>query len=168
MYKKNTEGIYLEIPDIVIPRGHIALYLHNAKTGKLKSLDIQKNMFVTSGKNSLADSLRGTTSNNKGIITYCAVGTDDTAPALTDVLLGTEIERKLISTREIDSGADNAAIFTTFFNTSEANGSLKEAGLFGDNASDTVDTGTLFCRTAIDRTKSSSDTLTLEWTIIIG
>ena len=168
MYKKNHEGIYLEIPDIVIPRGHIALYIHDAKTGKLKSLDLNRNTFVTTGKNALADHLRGTTSNNKGIITYCALGTDDTAPELTDTVLGTEIERKLISTREISAGANNAAEFTTFFNTSEANGNLKEAGLFGDDAGETADSGTLYCHTAIDRVKSSSDTLTLVWTVIIG
>lgn len=167
MYKK-ISNIYLEMPEIVIPRGHIALYIHDAKTGKLRSLDIKKNMFVTTGKNSIAQRLRGDTTNNRGEISYCALGTSSVAPQLTDIKLITEIQRKLISTREINTGAANSAEFTTFFNTSEGNGVLREAGLFGDNASATVDSGTLFCRTAINRTKSSADTLTLVWNVIIG
>ena len=168
MYTRNAHGIILEMPEIVIPRGHIAIYLHDAASGKLKALDLVKNMFVNTGKNSLADGLRGTTANDKGIITYCALGTGSTAPALTDTQLQTEIDRKLISTREISDSADNAAVFTTFFNTSEANGTLREAGLLGDDATDTANTGTMFCRSAINRTKTSNDTLTLAWTVIIG
>lgn len=167
MYKE-INGIQIQVPDIVRPTGKVAIYLNDAKTGKLKSYDFVDNMFVTSGKNALAESIRGTETNNKGIITYCAVGTDATAPALSDILLGTELDRKLISTREISAGALNAAVFTTFYNTSEANGTLVEAGLFGDAATASVDTGTLFSKVAINRTKSSNDTLTIEWTIIIG
>ena len=62
--------------------------------------------------------------------------------------------------------------FTTFFTTSVGNGTLREAGLFGtgvgQTASATSGTGQIFCRTNINRTKTSNDTLTLEWTITIS
>ena len=148
-----------------VPTGMISIVIRDAKTGKIKSQDLVKNMFVTAGKNSIADALRGTTSINKGIITYCALGTGSTAPDLADTTLETELDRKQISVRSVDG---NIATFQTFFNTSEANGTLLEAGLFGDAASDTADTGTLFARAAINRTKSSADTLTLSWAITIG
>lgn len=144
----------------------VSVYIHDAKTGRLKSVDHFKNMFVTAGKNSIANRLIGTDS--VGNITYCAVGTGSTAPALGDTTLGAELARKLISTREINAGADNAADFTTFFNTSEANGSLEEFGLFGDDASATLNSGTLFARTLHTRVKSSADTMTVVWTVIIG
>lgn len=150
--------------EIVVPTGMVHLLFHNIKTGKKEEI-LVKNMFVTAGKNSLADALRGETSNNKGIITYCALGTGTTAPALSDTALQTEIARKLISVR---SASANVATFQTFFTTSEGNGTLKEAGLFGDLASGTANSGTLFCRTAINRTKSSNDTLTLSWAVTIG
>lgn len=138
--------------------------LRNVKTGKVRRGRFT-NMFVTLGKNSLADSLRGTTANNKGIITYCAMGTNTVAPALSDTQLGAEVGRKLISLREVNG---KSAVFTTFFTTSEVVGTLREAGLFGDDASMTANSGTLFARAAINRTKSANDTLTIQWTVTIG
>jgi hypothetical protein len=60
------------------------------------------------------------------------------------------------------------ATFQTFFTTTEGNGTLREAGLFGDAATDGINTGTLFSKLAINRTKSASDTLTMSWDITIG
>lgn len=162
---KMHNGIYVMPNEIITPRGSIILELRDGKTGMLKERQVVKNMFVTVGKNSVADHLRGTTANNKGIITYCALGTNATAPALGNTQLGTELVRKLVSVRSING---NIATFQTFFTTSEGNGALKEAGLFGDDASATANSGTLFCHAAINRTKTSSDTLTLTWNVIIG
>lgn len=150
---------------LATPSGTIDIVIRDARTGKVKSHDRVKNMFVTAGKNSLADALRGTTSNNKGIITYCAVGSSIVAPTLADTSLLAEIARKAISLRSV---AGNIATFQTFFTTDEANGTLREAGLFGDAATASANTGTLFCRAAINRTKSSSDTLTISWSVTIG
>jgi hypothetical protein len=164
MFKK-INNIYIQIPDIVKPEGSVAIYLNDAKTGLLKGFDYTPNMFVTSGKVSIAQRLRGL---DMAEITYCAVGTGNTAPALSNTTLQTELERKLISTREVSSGAANASVFTTFYNTTEANGALKEFGLFGDAATASINTGTLFARTLSTRTKSTADTLTVEWTVLIG
>lgn len=120
------------------------------------------NVMVVVGKTAMADALRGTTSNNRGIITYCALGTSAVAPTENDTQLTTELFRKLISVR---SYSGKVATFQTFYTTSEAIGTLREAGLFGDDASGTANSGTLFSKLAINRTKSSSDTLTLTWTI---
>lgn len=151
-------------PQLIIPQGAVLLDLYNTLTRR-HDFQLVKNMVVTAGKNSIADGLRGTTENSKGIITYCAVGTGTTAPALADVQLQTELGRKLISVRSVSG---NVATFQTFFTTSEVVGTLKEAGLFGDAATATANSGTLFCRVAINRTKSSNDTLTLSWTVTIG
>lgn len=167
MYKK-INNIYIQIPEIVKPVGCVALYLNDAKTGKLKAFDYFKNMFVTSGKVSLAKLMRGITANNQGQITYCAVGTSSVAPVLSDTQLGNEIARKLISTRDENAGAANANDYTTFFNTSEANGTLEEFALFGDDASATLESGTMFCKTLRHRDKTTNDTLTVVWSVIIG
>ena len=154
----------MNLKEIIVPKGKVLLDFYNVKTKKHQYITVN-NMVVTAGKNSMADALRGTETNNQGIITYCALGTGITAPALADVKLQTELFRKLISVRSV---AANVATFQTFFTTSEAVGTLKEAGLFGDNASGTADSGTLFCRVAINRTKSANDTLTLYWSVTIG
>ncbi len=145
--------------------GEVLVEIHDAKTGKLKSSQLYKNLVVTAAKASIADALRGNQTNGAGQITYCAVGTSVTAPALSDVALVAEIARKLVSIR---SAAGAVATFKTFFNQSEANGVLKEAGLFGGLATGTLDSGTLFCRTNINRTKTTSDTLTLTWRVTVG
>ncbi len=145
--------------------GECIVEIHDAKTGKLKSYDHIKNLVVDSGKVSIASSLAGIRNNHQGEITYCAVGTGTDAPLAANTLLQIELYRKQISVR---SASGKTAIFKTFFNQSEANGLLKEAGLFGEAATATADTGTLFCRLNINRTKSSNDTLTLTWMVTVG
>lgn len=160
-----SPGYLNKLNEIIIPRGVIRLALFDAVTGKLKEIQIYKNLVTTAGKESIASGLQGNTENNQGIITYTAVGTGTNAPALGDTDLQTELFRKLVSVRSV---SNNRAVFQTFFTTSEANGVLREAGLFGDDASGTPGSGTLFCRAAINRTKTSNDTLSFEWTVIIG
>jgi len=151
--------------EIVAPVGAVAIILADAITGRIKDVNYVKNLITTAGKTSMAAALQGATTNNQGIITYCAVGTDGTAPAAGNTDLGTELYRKLISVR---SNTANAALFQTYFTTGEANGLLLEAGLFGDDATSTLGSGTLFAHVAISRTKTSNDTLTINWTVTIG
>lgn len=155
----------MQVNETIIATGKVLIEIRDGKTGVLKHSEIITNMVVTAGKDSMADALRGTETNSKGIITYCALGTSSVAPALADVQLGTEIFRKLVSVRSVNG---NTAVFQTFFTTSEGNGTLREAGLFGDAASGTANSGTLFCRVAISRTKTSNDTLSITWNVTIG
>jgi hypothetical protein len=150
--------------DLVIPSGICTVILQDAKTGQIKSVDHVKNLVTTVGKGGIAGGLTGVSS--IGYISWCAVGTGTTAPAAADIKLQTESYRKLISVRSV---AANVMTAQTFFNISEANGTLKEAGLFGDDtATDTVNSGTLYCHLAINRVKSASDTLTLSWALTVG
>jgi len=100
----------------------------------------------------------------RGQVTYIAVGTGTDAPNATDTDLQTELARKQISVR---SALGDTASFRIFFNTSEANGTLKEIGLFGDDATVTADSGVLFARAAIDKEKTTSETLTIDWDLSI-
>jgi len=156
----------LQLTDqIMQPKGSCSIVIRDAKTGKIKHEEKINNTFVTVGKNSIAAGLIGITDNNQGIITYCALGTSVVAATLADTTLTTEIYRKLISVRSVSG---KVATFQTFFTTAEANGTLREAGLFGDAATATTDSGTLFSKLAMNRVKTSSDTLTLSWDITIG
>lgn len=147
-------------------KGEVTLEFKNVKTGKVRKYTY-KNLVVTFAKNAIAQRIAG--SSSAGEITYCAVGTGTTAPAEANTALETEIFRKLISVR---SYSGNIATLQTYFTTEEANGTLREAGLFGNavgkTASGTSGTGQLYCRVAINRTKSSNDTLTLSWTVTVG
>lgn len=146
---------------------NVTATFRDAKTGRITKQIKAHNLAVTTGLNSIASRLSGTDNpaNVKGTITYCAVGTGTTAPAAGDTTLETELYRKQVSVRSVTG---NTAKFRTFYNTSEANGALKEAGLFGDDATATADTGTLFCRLAINKTKTGTETLTLDWEVTVA
>ncbi len=158
---KPINHIYLPVSDIVVPKGFVRLDWHNVVTDERKT-EFIRNMVVNTGKYAMAAAFFDAT---RGNITHCAVGTGLTAPDAGDIKLQTELARKLISVR---SSALKVFTAQTFFNTSEAVGTLKEAGLFGDGATLTPDSGVLFCRLAINRVKSSNDTLTLSWDVTVG
>ena len=135
--------------------------LRDAKTGRITDEFWGHNLVPSVGLASLAARLSGTDNPaTKGTVTYCAVGTNSTAAAAGNTALGTETFRKLVSVRN-SSGA--TARFRTFFNTSEANVTIREIGLFGDDATVAADSGTLFARLIVNKTKTSSETLTLDW-----
>ncbi len=154
-----------KLDDQIKMRGEIEIIIQDAKTGKIKSVDHIKNLVVTRAKESIAAGL--IQQSGRGYITICALGTGITAPALGDSGLQSEVGRKLVSARSV---SNNQALFETFFTTAEANGTLREAGLFGDSTADASipGSGQLFCRAAINRVKTVNDTLTLRWTVIIG
>jgi hypothetical protein len=134
---------------------------------KKKNVEIVKvhNVGCSAGMNSLASRMVGA---EKGQVTYLAVGTGAStggdAPDVSDTELVTELIRKQISVR---SSSGDTASFRVFFNTSEANDTLTEIGLFGDDATVTADSGTLFARAAISKTKTDSETLTIDWELSI-
>jgi len=70
------------------------------------------------------------------LITYCAVGTDNTAPAVTDTALGTEVERisTQYQTEELNRTSDGVYELTRYmeFDYAEANGNLTEWGFSYD------------------------------------
>jgi hypothetical protein len=146
-------------------QGQCAVELHDAKTNRLISRQIIKNLFVMSGRSSVASLLAGRTMNGVGQITYCAVGTGSNAPALNDTRLQTELFRKEVSLRSASSGI---AVFRTFFNSNQANDVLLEAGLFGDAATGSSGSGTLYARLPLSFTKTSDLTLTLTWLVGVG
>lgn len=122
------------------------------------------NLAVTAGLVSIAERLAGVDvpANTKGTITYLAVGTGTNAAAAGDTTLQTEVFRKLVSARTY-TGA--VAKYRIFINTTEANVTIKEIGLFGDAATGTADTGTLYARLIVDKEKTSAETLTVDWEV---
>lgn len=143
---------------------NVKLTFKNEKTGKTEILELH-NSETTVGKNSLASRLAGA---DTGMVTYFAVGTGAStggdAPAVGDIALNTELIRKQISVR---SSSGNVASYRVFFSTSEANGTLTEIGLFGDDATVTADSGVLFARAAITKTKTDQETLTIDWSLSV-
>lgn len=128
----------------------------------LKPLDnfVVENLVTSSGKGLIIDMLRmipGVTGLN-----YFAVGTGTNAPALTDTTLQTEGYRAAITGFVPDVGKLTVDFYLA---SSAANGlNLTEAAVFGDKATATANSGTLFSRmTHTVKAKDSSKAITYSW-----
>lgn len=143
-------------------KGRICIKLKNIYTGKQRIIKIN-NLITNSGKESIASGLAGI--DLSGEITYMAVGTSATAPSVTNTQLTAELDRKQVSVRSVIA---NVATFETFFRTDEANGTIQEAGLFGGSATDTANSGTMFTHATTSFTKSSAETMTVTYEVVVG
>jgi len=125
------------------------------------------NLIVTVGKNLVADMLIDTAGFDTGI-TYCAVGTGVTAPAVGNTTLVTETARATITVKE---RAGNILLLQTFFLAANINVFIKEAGLFGHStATGAANSGVLFARALLsyDNSGVSPTDLTVQWEVTIG
>ena len=121
-----------------------------------------RNVICYNGKALLAEWLNGENPALGPI--YGAVGTGTAAPASSDVKLQTEIARVALA---VSSRNVSSVLFDFFFTTGEANATLTEAGLFLA-ASSAANAGALLSHVAISENKTSSVTMTLEFSIQVG
>ncbi len=140
-------------------KGHVKITIKSEETGEERIIE-QDNLIVDTGANLLRDFLKGDAVTG---ITHLAIGTDGTTPSATDTGLIAEAFRKAIT----DVAFDNRMLrLTTFIASGDWSGTVAELGLFGNGATDTLGTGTLFSRvTPTAFTKSSTESLTVEWTL---
>ena len=129
------------------------------KVGEIISVNSYSNVFCNAGKYTILERMGGTDAKT-GIITYLALGSGTTTPANTDTKLETETYRHPTTT---GNRTELVVCISTFIPTDEANDTHKEMGLFGDDASDTADSGTLYTHVAIDETKSSGESITINY-----
>lgn len=134
-------------------------------TGKVDKYH-EYNLIPTVGKTAFASQISGVNTTDIGDNLYIALGSNTTAPAITDTQLGTETVRKIKQSSTF-SGA--VGYVTTFFAVWEATGTHREFGLFGNwnatTASATVNTGILYSHVATNITVSSLQTLSCEFQI---
>ena len=153
MDKKLYEGLKIT--------GIVRCTLEDVNTGK-KEIKEFKNLITNAGKVAIARRLVGIAElANEATCTYGATGTDNTAVAVTDTVLGTELARKIKASSSYVAGT-RTGTFRVFFTTAESNGALKEFGLFGEAATAAADSGTLMEHANIDLVKDNTKTLTVE------
>jgi len=145
-------------------KGVYKFTLRNIYTGEEK-IYIVENLIPTIARTAIANYLSDATPSPASLrINYSALGTGVNAPANGDTQLQTETFRKDIAS---ETNAANVAYFTAFYTAPEVSGTFKEAGLFF-NATSTPNSGTLFSRVAIDITKTTSESLTIDYQITIS
>lgn len=142
---------------------NITATIRDAKTGEIKRIYRNKNLVATAGRSVLAQRLANITTYT-GIINYGSLGTSTTPPSNSDMQLGSEVYRKTVGS---NSAINNIATITFFYNTTETSGNYKEFGTFIDGTG-TANSGQLFSHVAVDWSKTTSETLTVECTYTIS
>lgn len=147
-------------------KGHWKFEVRDAVTGELKRTYEADNLVPTVGKSAHASQWTTSKTKDIGDNMYIACGSNATAPAVADTQLGTEVCRKAISSV---ASAGAVASIAVFFSATEATGTHREFGLFGDGGttacSVTANTGVLYSHVACNVTVGATETLTVTFTI---
>lgn len=114
----------IEFKDKLRIRGRVTATIRDAKTGEILEIIHGKNLVTDDGEELFMKWMNGEAAD---IITYCAVGSDDTAPAEGDSALGVEIGRILITDQ---TRVTTTITYSTFFGAADCNGAWEEEGLF--------------------------------------
>ena len=161
MKKRETNSVGLS--------GHWKLTARDIITGEI-TVKEGHNLIVTVGKNQIGDMLIDTAGYDTGL-TYCALGADNTAPAITDTQLvdegGGAAMRKTITSR---SRAVNEITLSTFFTAAQSTINLKEAGIFGHSTAGAGEnSGIMFSRwlVSFDNSGPTHD-ITIDYVLTIG
>jgi len=149
----------LETKDKLRIRGRVTATVRDAKTGEILEVIHGKNLVTDAGEELFMKWMNGEAAD---IITYCAVGSDNTAPAEGDTTLTAEIDRLEI-TDQVRVGA--TITYSTFFASGDANGAWEEEGLITAAVGGTLVTHTLFDATV---NKDVTKTVTVSHDLIMA
>lgn len=129
------------------------------ENGLVKDQFTVPNLVVQTGRNYIAHRMTGSANTT---MSHMAIGTTNTAAALTDTTLGTETARVTL-TSTANSAPGNVVTYVATFNpgTPSTANAITEAAIF--NA---ASNGEMLCRTVFDVVnKGVLDTLTITWTV---
>lgn len=150
--------------DYVRFRGCIEVGLYDANTGELLEYRKNDNVVCTQGRAYVLSRIQSV-SPQTDVINAIAVGTSTTAPASTDLLLGSEAKRLAIGSQDNTNltGPTPSWAAQVTFATSDANTTLGEAGLFNSTSSNvhTILSHVTFATI----NKTTSNTLSITYTI---
>jgi hypothetical protein len=139
---------------------NLLIHKENKHTGKVKSEEYH-NLTVNSGLDLIRDFFYGDAVEP---LNFFAVGTGTTAEAETDTQLVTEVHRDQFTKKtKITHGVE----FQYYLSSTTANGNvISEAGLFGNGATATANTGIMYARVTFPgEEKTSAEAWTFRWTL---
>lgn len=140
-------------------KGDLTITVYNPD-GTIKEQHDLKNLVVTAGKTWIASRM---SSASAAVMGWIAVGTNNTAAAVTDTTLGTELTR-VATTVSGGTPSTNTVTYVANFPAGTGTGALVEAGIFNASSAGTMLSRTVF--TVVN--KGASDTMTITWVITVG
>ena len=145
-------------------KGVYTFTIRDAKTGAVKRIYKYENLIPTVGRTMIANNLTAASPTNTPRVTHVALGSGTNAPANGDTTLQTEVYRNAAASR---TNVNNLAYITGFFSAVETSGTYREVALFS-NGTGAANSGVLLSRVAVNITKTTSETLTIDWTLTIS
>lgn len=124
---------------------------------------VVENVTTTTGRNVFAR-LLANDNTYSGNVSHTALGSSNTAAAVGNTQLGTEVYRKALSS---GVAVNNIAYLETFFTAAETNGTYEEYGNFIDGTG-SANSGVLFNRFTQTVIKSSIETLNVQSIITLN
>jgi hypothetical protein len=140
---------------------------HSITNGIKKQIDEKHNTIMTDVFYRIVRAFLGYSFNAYYYISYCAIGSDNTAVTASDTTLGAEEFRTpyVAITNPTTSSVD----VTFYITTTEFSGTIEEIGIFGGGtATDTADTGNLISHALWSYSKSVTEELLIEYTITLS
>lgn len=138
-------------------------YLDQLHKRFLKRQFAVENITTTVGRSVFCQRLVGTTTYT-GTVTYCALGTSSTAPAVGNTTLVAETYRKALSP---STYSNNIAYLEQFLSSTDTNGTFEEFGFFIDGTG-AANSGVLFNRFTQSVTKSNVESLNIQSTVTVA
>ncbi len=151
--------------------GRWVLTARHKGTDKIFKVLEGHNLIVTVGKTLVGNMLIDLAAQWDTGITYCALGADNTAPAIGQTQLvdegGGAAMRKTITSKTI---VVNEITLSTFFTAAQSTLAIEEAGMFGSSTAGAAEnSGILFSRwlVSINNAGATSD-ITIDYVLTIG
>lgn len=149
------------VPTYMGVRGRAVFEWHDVRTGALVHRSEKHNIVTNAGLDLFVTLITGDSTDYPS---HMAIGTDDTAAAVTDTALGAEVSPRQAFTTETTSST-GIIQWKGFWNSTEANGNtIAEAGIFNASSSGTM-SNRVVLSPALSKTNSLS--LTITWTFTL-
>jgi hypothetical protein len=147
----------MQAKEVLTMYGRLKIQVFGANGETKQQLDIP-NLVVTTGKDFIASRMAGTSS---AVMSHMAVGTDDTAAAVGDTALGSELARVALASTTV---TNNDVVYVASFPAGTGTGALTEAGILNNSTG-----GTMLCRTVFAViNKGAADSMTVTWTVTVS
>jgi hypothetical protein len=143
--------------DQIRMRGKVKLVLY--RSDGTREYRCFRNLVVSAGKTFIASRMVGATA---AVMSTMAVGTDSTAPAITQTALIAPVAGGRVA---FDSAGSSGAVatYTATFGPGTGTGALQEAGIFNDPTA-----GTMLARVTYPVVnKGATDIMSITWTVTV-
>jgi hypothetical protein len=147
----------MNINEMLKATGSLKIERKNS-SGDLVELIEVPNLVVAIGKTFIASRMVGTAST---VMSHMAIGSDQTAAAVGNTALGTELGRVTLTS---STASSNSVTYVATFPAGTGTGDVKEAGILNAGTG-----GSMLCRTTFPIvTKQSGDSIAITWVVTVN